>query len=96
MKFFFHYPPTFPFILKAFPKTFPAKMNPATDVNARQKKKQGKRSEKRGDERKRKEIVKTAASLLNPSKLCFLRMLKLIRRPPSAGNVKGFVACFIS
>ena len=30
MKFFSHYPPTFPFMLKAFPKTFPAKMNPAS------------------------------------------------------------------
>ena len=52
MKFFFHYPPTFPFILKAFPKTFPDKMNPATVVNARQKKKPGKKNERSGEERK--------------------------------------------
>ena len=96
MKFFLHHPATFSFIPTAFPKTFPAKKNSATVVNARQKKKRGKKSERRGEERKRKEIVKTALSLLNPSELCFLRMPKLIRRLPSAGNVKGFEACFIS
>ena len=64
MKFFSHYPPTFPFMLKAFPKTFPAKMNPAS-CKCPVKKKQGKKSERRGEERKRKEIVKTAVSRLN-------------------------------
>ena len=91
MKFFFHYPPTFSFILEASPETFAAKLNSATVVNALQKRKRGKKSERKGEERKRKEIVKAAVSLLNPSKLCFLP--KLIR---SAGNVKGFVVCFIS
>ena len=66
MKFFSHYPPTFPFILKAFPKTFRAKMNPAScKCPEKKKKKQGKKSERRGEERKRKEIVKTAVSRLN-------------------------------
>ena len=60
------------------------------------RKNEAKKSEKRGEERKQKEIVRTPVSLLNPSELCFLRMPKIIRRPPSAGPVKGFVACFIS
>ena len=41
-------------------------MNPATVVNGRQKKKRGTKSERRGEERKQKEIVNTAVSLLNP------------------------------
>ena len=65
MKFFSNYPPTFPFILKAFPKTFRAKMNPASCKCPVKKKKQGKKSERRGEEKKRKEIVKTAVSRLN-------------------------------
>jgi len=76
MKFFSHYPPTFPFILKAFPKTFPAKMNPASCKCP-------------AKEKTRQDCCITV-------KLCFLSMPKLIRRPPSAGPVKGFVACFIS
>ena len=40
-----------------------------TKCPAREKKKWGKKSEKRGEERKRKVKVKTAVSLLNPKTL---------------------------
>ena len=53
-----------PKILKAFLKTIPTKMKP-TKCPAREKK-WGKKSEKRGEERKWKVKVKTAVSLLNP------------------------------
>ena len=42
--------------------------------------KKGKKSERRGEERKRKEKVKTAVALVSPKtilKLCFLRMPEL-------------------
>ena len=103
MKILFHYPPTIssnPKILhvKAFLKTFPTKMKP-TKCPAREKK-WGKKSEKRGEERKWKVKVKTAVSLLNSktiSKFCFLRMPELrklilyiwIRRPPSVSPVNS-------
>ena len=50
--------------LKAFLKTFPTKMKP-TKCPAREKK-WGNKSEKRGEDRKRKVKVKTAVSLFNP------------------------------
>ena len=94
-----------PKILKAFLKTIPTKMKP-TKCPAREKK-WGKKSEKRGEERKRKVKVKTAVSLLNPktmSKFCFLRMPELcklifciwIRRPWSVRPVNRFVVSFSS
>ena len=58
-----------PKILKAFLKTLPTKMKPATKCPAREKKR-GKKSEKRGEERKQKVKVKTAVSLLNPTAFC--------------------------
>ena len=64
-----------PKIVKAFPKTLPTKMKPSK-CPAREKKK-GKKSERRGKERKWKEKVKTALSLLNSktiSKFFFLWM----------------------
>ena len=54
-----------PKILKAFLKSLPTKTKP-TKCPAREKKKWGKKSEKRGEERKQKVKVKTAVSLLNP------------------------------
>ena len=49
-----------------FPKTFPTKMK-STKCPAKEKR--GEKSEKRGEERKRKVNVKTAVSLLNPQTL---------------------------
>ena len=77
MKFFSHYPPTFPFILKAFPKTFPAKMKLASCKCPVKKK--GRKSERRGEERKGKEIVKTA--------IC--RVGVPIRKPPMGTFLKA-------
>ena len=92
MKFFSHYPPTFPFMLKAFPKTFPAKMNPAScKCPVKKKTRQEKRKKRRGEKAKR-----NSQDCCITVKLCSLSMPKLIRRPPSAGPVKGFAACFIS
>ena len=68
-----------PKILKAFQKTFRTKMK-LTKCLAAEKKKWGIRSERRGEERKRKVKVKTAVSLLNPktlSKFCFPCMPQL-------------------
>ena len=95
-----------PKTLKAFLKTLPTKMKPIK-CPAREKKKWGKKSEKRREERKRKVNVKTAVSLLNPktmSKFCFLRMPELrkqifciwIRRPPSVRPMNRFVVSFSS
>ena len=55
MKFFSHYSPTFPFMLKAFPKTFPAKMNPASckcPVKKKNKARKAKEEERRESEKK--------------------------------------------
>ena len=92
-----------PKILKAFLKTLPTKMKP-TKCPAREKK-WGKKSKKRGEERKQKVKFKTAVSLLNPktiSKFCFLPMPKLrklifciwIKRPQSVRSVNGFAVSF--
>ena len=94
-----------PKILKAFLKNY-SHQNEAL-MPSKRKKKWGKKSEKRGEERKRKVKVKTAVSLLNPktiSKFCFLRMPKLrklifciwIRRPWSVQPVNRFVVSFSS
>ena len=53
-----------PKILKAFLKTFPTKMKP-TKCPAKKKQKWGKKSEKRGEERKWKVKLKTAEILLS-------------------------------
>ena len=69
-----------PKILKAFLKTIPTKMKPTKIMSSKRKKKWGKKSAKRGEERKWKVKVKTAVSLLNPktvSKFCFLHMPEL-------------------
>ena len=77
-----------------------------TKCPAREKK-GGKKSQKGGEERKRKVKVKTAVSLLNPkpiSKFCFLRMPELrklmfciwIKRLQSVQPVNGFVVSFSS
>ena len=79
-------------------KTLPTKMKP-TKCSASEKKKWGKKSEKRGEERKRKVKVKTAVS-----KFCFLRMPELrklifciwIRRPRSVRPVNRCVVSFSS
>ena len=89
----------------SFLKTFPTKMKP-TKCPAREKK-WGKKSQKGGEERKRKVKVKTAVSLFNPklvSKFYFLRMperRKLmvciwIKRLRSVQPVKSFVVSFSS
>ena len=70
-----------------------------TKCPAREKQKWGKKSEKRGEERKGK-----VKSILNPSKFCFLRMLELrklifciwIGRPWSVRPVNRFVVSFSS
>ena len=79
---------------KSFPKNFSRQNELCYSGNARQKKNEARKV--KGEERRRKEIVKTAVSLLNSSKLFFLHMPKLMRRQSSAGPVKGFVVCFIS
>ena len=84
-----------PKILKAFPKMKPTKCQA-------KEKKWGKKSEKRGEEKKWKVILKTAVSLLNPktiTKFCFLHMPKLrklifciwIRRSQSVQPVNNFM-----
>ena len=60
--------------MKVIPKSFPS------ETKARIAQKTDKKSKGRGVERKRREKVKTAVSLLNPktiSKFCFLRMCKI-------------------
>ena len=60
--------------MKVIPKSFPS------ETKARKAQKADKKSKGRGVERKRREKVKTAVSLLNPktlSKFCFLRMCKI-------------------
>ena len=60
--------------MKVIPKSFPS------ETKARKAQKSDKKSKGRGVERKRREKVKTAVSLLNPktiSKFCFLRMCKI-------------------
>ena len=60
--------------MKVIPKSFPS------ETKARIAQKTDKKSKGRGVERKRREKVKTAVSLLNPktiSKFCFLRMPKI-------------------
>ena len=60
--------------MKVIRKSFPS------ETKSRKAQKIGKKSEGRGVERKRREKVKTAVSLLNPktiSKFCFLRMCKI-------------------
>ena len=54
MKFFSHYPPTFPFMLKAFPKTFPARMNPASCRCPVKKKTRQEKRKKRREEKAKK------------------------------------------
>ena len=67
-----------------------------------QEKKGGKKSEKRGEEKKQKVKVKTAVSLLEPkttSKFCYSHMSELhklifciwIRWPQSVRSLNGFV-----
>ena len=63
--------------MKVIPKSFPS------ETKARIAQKTDKKSKGRGVERKRREKVKTAVSLLNPktiSKFCFLRMCKIHER----------------
>ena len=60
--------------MKVIPKTF------LSERKSRKTQEIDKKSELRGVERKRREKVKTAVSLLNPktiSKFCFLRMSKI-------------------
>ena len=89
----------------SFLKTFPTKMKPSK-CPAREKK-WGKKSQKGGEERKRKVKVKSAVSLFNPkpvSKFYFLRMPELrkllvciwIKRLRSVQPVNGFVVSFSS
>ena len=89
----------------SFLKTFPTKMKPSK-CPAREKK-WGKKSQKGGEERKRKVKVKSAVSLFNPkpvSKFYFLHMPELcklmvciwIKRLQSVQPVNGFVVSFSS
>ena len=89
--------------LKAFSKTVPSKMIPTK--GQAQEKKWGKKSKRTGEERKWKEIVKTAVSLLNPkTKFCLLHMLEFfklifciwIRRPWNAWPANSFMVSFSS
>ena len=92
-----------PKILKAFLKTLPTKIKP-TKCPAREKKMRQEKRKKRGEERKWKVKDKTAVSLLNLSKFCFLHMPELrklifciwIRRPRSVWPVNWFVVSFSS
>ena len=73
---------------------------------SKRKKKWGKKSEKSGEERKRKVKVKTAVSLWNPKILKILlsayaqtsqaNILHLNQRPQSARPVNSFVVSFSS
>ena len=93
-------------VLKAFPKTFPTKIKPAKCATRRKKMRQEKRK-KIGEERQRKEKVKTAVSLLNPKtifKFYFLRKPELhkliicmcIRGPQNVHPANSFVVSFNS
>ena len=94
-----------PKILRAFPKPFPTKLKP---LNAQQKKKWcGKKSERRGEERRTKinsqDRCVVVVFFFNPkTKICFLRMPGLpklifcswIRRPRSVRPGNRFVVRF--
>ena len=95
-----------PKILKALPKTFPYKMKPSKCPATG--KKWGEKSKRREEERKQKEKVKTAVSLLIPAKtilkFCFLCILALhkqifciwISRLQNVRPVNRFVVHIIS